>query len=62
MAEGWRNLGNVRRQEGKYEQASQHYEDCVLVCLEHGLDKHEVFYASGLPALHAPAKPGKKPG
>jgi hypothetical protein len=52
MAEGWRNLGNVCRQQGQYEQASQHYEDCVLVCLEHGLDKHEAFYASGLLALH----------
>jgi predicted ATPase/DNA-binding XRE family transcriptional regulator len=51
IAESWRNLGYVYRQEGKYEQASQCFENSVLVCLEHALDKYEAFYTAGLMAL-----------
>jgi predicted ATPase/transcriptional regulator with XRE-family HTH domain len=52
MAEGWRDLGYLCHQEGNYGQASQYYEDSVLICLEHGLDKYEAFYASGVLALY----------
>lgn len=52
IAEGWRNLGYVYRQEGKYEQAAQCFEDSVSICLEHGLDKYEAFYNAGLLALY----------
>lgn len=52
MAESWRNLGYVYRQESNYQQASQSFENSVSICLEHGLDKYEAFYASGLLALY----------
>jgi predicted ATPase/transcriptional regulator with XRE-family HTH domain len=51
IAESWRNLGYVYRQESKYEQASQCLENSVLVCREHALDKSEAFYTAGLMAL-----------
>jgi predicted ATPase/DNA-binding XRE family transcriptional regulator/Tfp pilus assembly protein PilF len=52
MAEGWRNLGYVYRQEGNHQQASQCFENCVQICLDHGLDKYEAFYTAGLLALY----------
>ena len=52
MAESWRNLGYVYRQEGNYQQASQCFENSVSICLEHGLDKYEAFYCAGLLALY----------
>jgi tetratricopeptide (TPR) repeat protein len=51
IAESWRNLGYVYREEGKSEQASQCLENCVRVCLEHALDKSEAFYTAGFMAL-----------
>jgi non-specific serine/threonine protein kinase len=52
MAEGWRDLGNLYRHQHKYELASRHYENSVQICLDHGLDKYEAFYAAGLLALY----------
>ncbi len=52
VADGWLNLGYVWRQEGRYQQASQCFENSVGICVEHGLDKYEAFYTSGLLALY----------
>ncbi len=52
MAESWRNLGYVYRQEGNHSQASHCFEKSVVICLEHGLDKYEAFYSAGLEALY----------
>jgi predicted ATPase/transcriptional regulator with XRE-family HTH domain len=52
MAESWRNLGYVYREEGRYQSASQCFENSVSICLEHGLDKYEAFYTAGLLALY----------
>ena len=52
IAEAWRDLGNLYRHQEKYEQASQCYEESVLICREHGLNKYDPFYVSGLLALY----------
>ena len=52
IAEGWRNLGFFYRQTGQYEQASQCYDACLMVCDEHGLQKNDSPYIAGLIALY----------
>ena len=39
IAEGWRDLGNLHRQQGNEEQAEKFYEQSRIVCREHGLVK-----------------------
>lgn len=51
IVEGWFDLGNLYFQQGNYEQASQCFEESVFACNEHGLNKFEPFYMSGVAAL-----------
>ena len=39
IAEGWRDIGNLHRQQGDIEKAEEYYEQGRVVCREHGLIK-----------------------
>jgi tetratricopeptide (TPR) repeat protein len=39
IAEGWRDLGNLHREQGDLERAEDYYEQSRAICREHGLNK-----------------------